>query len=227
MPKYLIIVLQVLVIIVGLLWFVQLAGYLPKMASRCPSAANLPYVTFAAMVFIIIIAAILYKAKSLGRYLAWTAVVSVIVTSQHFATASNIGNGSYNIEFQRLVDWYLANTQPGDKMASTWSSLLKLMADKHEKNIVPMNSIKGKSWEEFVGNCRKRKVDYISWTHRGSGRKTRRGMDHIGPVLVHYRDNPDFLFVHRIEIPSRKKNRWINIFKLRQPPPDQALPATR
>jgi len=224
MPRYLIIVLQVLVIMAGLIWFAQLAGYLPKMASRCQAAANLPYVTFAAMVFIIIAAAVLHKAKSLGRYLAWTAVLSVVVISQHFATGGRIGNGSYNIEFRRLVDWYLTNTQPEDnKIASTWSPLLKLMADKYEKNIVSMSSIKGKSWEKFVENCRKRKVHYVSWTHRGS-RKTRRGMKHIQDILRYPRSNKDFLLVHRIEIPSRKKNRWINIFKLRQTTPNQAQP---
>jgi len=122
----------------------------------------------------------------------------------------------YNIEFKRLVDWYVANAKPGEKLVCTWSPLLKLLGEKHKDNFIGFGSIKGKTFEEFIENCYKADVTYVTWNIRGSYKKMRKHLVHIGSQLLEPRDIGPFKLVERIEI--NKKIRWINIFRLREKP---------
>ena len=137
-----------------------------------------------------------------------------MMVSQHYTTVRVVGRGSYNIEFKLLVDWYVANAEPGEKLVCTWSSLLKLVGERHKDSFIGFGSIKGKTFEEFVENCYKEDIKYVTWNVRGSARKTRKGLDHIGSQLYDPRDIGPFELVERIDL--NVKYRWINIFRLRE-----------
>lgn len=224
-PKPVIIVMQIITIGVASVWLIRCLPYLPKTANRCQSAATLPYIAMAAIVLIFIIRRCFFKLKFLSRDILFTVLICLMVVSQHFVTTRVIANGTYNIEFKKLSDWYVSNAQPGEKIACTWAHLLRLIADKHRRNIVGIAPYKGKTMEEFVQNCRDNNIIYVGWTHRGSG-KLRKGMEHILTILQNPQSNQYWKFVGRIEIPSQKNNRWINIFKLRPLSPPASLPLT-
>ncbi|MCK5174647.1 MAG: hypothetical protein KAR47_14735 [Planctomycetes bacterium] len=220
-PSAVITILQVGVIVVASVLTVRSLSVLPKAALRLPAASSLPYVIGVLVVAIFVLGRCFFRSKYLRWDLTFSALVFLMAMSQYYATVRVIGDGSYNIEFKRLADWYIARAEPGEKLACTWSSMLKLLADKYSDDLVGIAPYKGTTMREFIENCHKNGIVYVAWTHRGSGSKTRRGMGHILPVLIKRVDNEYMTYEHRIEISSRENNRWINIFKLRpEMPPD-------
>jgi len=212
-PRPIIIVLQAALSLVAFVWLIRCIQYLPKTADRCVSAATIPYMTMGVALSIFIVQRIFYKFKFLGRDILLCVLVCLMVVSQHFTTVRVIGNGSYNIEFKKLVDWYAVNAATDEKLACTWSNLLRLLGEKYKKNIVGIAPYKGKTMEEFVQNCRENNIVYACWTPRGSA-KIKVGMEHISAVLRYPKSNKYMEFVKRIEIPGRNKSRYINIFKV-------------
>lgn len=221
-PAPLIAIMQGAVVLFAAVWLVRSVPSIPKGGLRCLSIATLPYAGGLLVVLLFTLRRFFFKWRFLGRDLAFAFVVCLMGVSQFFATIPRIGDGSYNIEFKKLADWYAVNSEPGEKLCCTWNKLLVLLADKYANDFVGIAPYKGTTMREFAENCHKNNIIYIAWTHRGSGSKTRRGMQHIQRILTQRVDNEYVTFEHRIEIPSREGNRWINIFKLRPELPPEA-----
>ena len=228
MPKAIKIVFQLAVIIIFSIWLFRMIPFVPKTFSTCTRGVSLPYVTMGVIGLMVLIQICFFKSKFLVRNLALTAFVFVIIISQHFGMARQVGNGSYNIEFKKLADWYVENAKPGEKLASTWSSTLKMIAAKHEDNFVSLISMRGKTLEEVLRNCYKNDLTYITWTSRGSA-GTKRGVAMLGGTamrdgnlgLSSPGDHGPCIFLKRIQSSPK---RWIHIFKLQYPPPPEYAP---
>jgi len=216
LPKNVVVVFQVLVFIVSSIVLVGLLRYLGDARATCPFTAWLGYVGLAVVVLIMVLRLWFFKFRRIGMHMAIASVVGLAVLSQHYTTATVIRYGTYNKEFKQLVDWYVANAKPGEKLVCTWSSLLKLLGERYKDSFISFGSIKGETFEEFIENCYKADVTYVTWNIRGSFNKMRKGLGHIGSQLHDPQDTGPFELVARIE--RDKINRWINIFRLREKP---------
>ncbi len=216
-PRVVVIFLQVVFFAGATVWLIMLIPYIPKLAPICVKGAYLPYAAAGALILTVIVRACLFKLKFLARDLALTAVVCLMIVSSHFTTARIIDNGSYYIEFKHMLDWYRANAKPGEKLATRWTSVLKLMTKKDARNIVPLTRLKSDTFAGFIQNCYEKNISYVACNSRGSA-KTRRGLDDIRRKLKHPRSVGPFIFIKRIEM---SRDIWINIFRLHRPPESQ------
>ncbi len=210
-PKFARVGMQTLIVIIASVWLFRMLPYLPKTVPQCLKGVSLPYVTLGAIGLVILLRLCFFKFKFLSHDLALSALICVILVSQHFSTVRQVGNGTYNIEFKRLTDWYVQNAKPGEKLASTWSSTLRLIAAKYEKDIVYLPSLSG-TFDRIVQKCYDKDITYVSWTSRGSS-KTKQGVKALAE-LQYPQDHGPFKFLHRI---SASKKRWINVYRVRRP----------
>ena len=217
-PRPIVVVLQLVVFVLAVMWFFAYIPYVSKTGPVSVRLSWLPYVAVGTAITVLLLHLYFLKFKYSTRHVVLAAIVCLVVTSQHFASARTIGNGGYNIEFKYLADWYVTNAERGEKLACTWANLLKLMAEKYEADFIDLKACRADTFEGIVDNCRKRNITYVAWTVRGS-KKVKRGLDEIY-VLKEPRDMGPFEFIHRIDL--GKKSRWINIFRLRPPPEEVA-----
>jgi len=215
-PAPIIFVLQALALVVAIIWFLAYLPYLLKTGSVKVGFAALPYVVLALAAAIFLLRLWFFRALSVRSDLVLLALASVFIVSQHFTAAPLMGGGSYT-EFKELVDWYKANAKGGEKLACTWSSTLRLVAEKYRNNFIDLKACSDDTFDGIVRKCYEKNITYVAWTPRGSP-KAKRGLEEIF-ILKEPRDIGPFEFIHRIDL--RRKGRWINIFRLR-PPADKS-----
>jgi len=214
-PKLVVIFLQVAIFVGATVWLIMLIPYMQKLAPVCVKGAYLPYAAAAALILTVIVRACLFKLKFLGRDLALTALVCLMIVSSHFTTARVIDNGSYYIEFKHMLDWYKANAKPGEKLATRWTTVLKLMMTKKDaRNIMALTRLKSDTFAGFIQNCYEKNISYVACNSRGSP-QTKVGLAAIREKLVNPRSVGPFEFIKRIQI---SRDVWINIFRLHRPP---------
>lgn len=224
-PKPVIVAAQMVVLVAGLVWLSTLAGYLPRLSPISPRSVSLPYVAVGASVLIVVAGALIYKGRHLWRNVVILIVICLLIVSNQFSVAGVVKNGQKDIEFKQLLDWYLQNAKPGEKLVTTLAGLLGILAPEYEDSFTPTGDIKADSPEDFVNRCYAKGVTYIAWDSR------------IGlfPDDVFYKlmklENIDMLrrpqsigpyeyittIFHKTE-----KWRYINIFRLRAPPAHSA-----
>ncbi len=168
-PKIVVVFLQAVVFVWAVVWLVKLLAFLPDTKIVCPKGIYLPYVSMAAVIAILILNVIFFRTKHLGRNLVISALMCLMITSNHFLTARLIEKGSYGIEFKHLLDWYRENSEPGEKLASSWAHILKYIDIDKKDQFVRIHTLKSEDLEGFARNCRKRGVKYVEWNNRGSG----------------------------------------------------------
>ncbi|HIJ67604.1 MAG TPA: hypothetical protein HPP87_02305 [Planctomycetes bacterium] len=212
-PKPMVVLLQAALVAGATVWLVMLIPYMQKLAPFCEKGKYLPYVAGGVLILVVIVRVFLFKLKFLGRDLAVTAVVLLMIVSSHFTTARVIDNGIYYIEFKYMLDWYKANAKPGERLATRWTHVLKLMTKEHGANIMELTRLKSDSFEGFIENCYQNDIVYVACNSRGSS-KTKRGLAEVREKLVHPRSVGPFEIVQRIEI---SRDIWINIFRLHRP----------
>jgi hypothetical protein len=212
-PKPAIIVLQTAIFVVAAVWLIMLIPYMQRLAPVCVKGAYLPYVAGGTLILIVILRLCLFKLKFLGPDLALTALVCLMIVSSHFTTARVIDNGTYYKEFKYMLDWYQATAKPGDKLATRWTTTLKLMTKKDAANIVPLTRLKSDTFAGFIQNCYDNDITFVATNSRGSA-KTKKGLGEVRKQLVNPRSIGPLEFIKRIEM---SKNIWINIFRLHRP----------
>jgi hypothetical protein len=214
-PRPVIITLQVVTISIAGIWLFKLLPYIPKTAPVCVRAKFLPYVTLGVIATIILLRICFFRSRSLLRYITLSVVACLLLVSQHFTMASSVGNGDYNIEFKILADWYVENARPGEKLASTWAHILKVIASKYEDDFVSLTSLRGKTVDKIIQKCYDNDVTYVTWTARGS-RSTRKGVNVLGSgaKLQYGKDSGPFIFLREIRVSPR---RWIMVYRLLRP----------
>ena len=212
-PKPAIIFLQAALFVGAAVWLIMLIPYMQRLAPVCIKGAYLPYAAAGTLILIVILRLCLFKLKFLGPDLALTALVCLMIVSSHFTTARVIDNGSYYKEFKYMLDWYQATAKPGEKLATRWTTTLKLMTKKDAANMVPLTRLKSDTFAGFIQNCYDKNIKYVACNSRGSA-KTKRGLGEIRKQLAQPRSVGPLQFIKRIEM---SKNIWINIFRLHRP----------
>lgn len=223
-PKPIIIALQIIILLVGFGWCLSLAGFIPQLNDISPRSVSLPYVAISTVLLIVAAGALIYKGKHLWRNSVMLAVLCPMILSNQFLVASVVKDGQSDAEFKQLLDWYIQNAKPGEKMVTTLSGLLDILAPAYKGNFIPTGEIKADSPEAVVNLCYSKGITYIAWDSR------------IGlipnniPDYVFYRnmrlDNIDMLRNPKSTGPweyittiyhKTQRDRYINVFRLRAP----------
>jgi hypothetical protein len=214
LPKSLVIMLQCMIAILSIIWFISLIRYLPELFQISPRSAPLP---FAAMLLVGVIFAgrvYIYRLRFLLREFSILVLLCLIIVSNQFALAPLIGDGQQDAEFKFLADWYVANAKPGDKMGVYMASVVKIFAPKYAENIVRLPEADSPS--EFVEACRKQGVTYVVWATREGLRDDHTGYRRIGlhkniAHLQEPQDSQNYKFITQVAA----KRGYANIFRLR------------
>jgi hypothetical protein len=220
-PLPIIVAVQIAVLVVGLVWLLTLIGYLPGLSDVSPRSVSLPYAAVGASVLVVVAGALIYKGKHLWRNIVILTVFCLLIVSNQFTVAGIVRDGQQDAEFKQLLDWYIWNAKPGEKMLSSMSGLMDILAPKYKGSFIATSEIKADSPEDFANRCYAKDLTYIAWD----------SMMGLSPDNVFYQlmklENIDVLrrpqsvgpyeyittIFHKTE-----KQRYINVFRLRAPP---------
>jgi hypothetical protein len=213
LPKSLIIMLQCVMAVISIIWFVSLISYLLKLSQISPRSAPVP---FAAMLLVVLIFAgrvYIYRFRSFPREFAILALLCLIIVSNQFSVAQLIGDGQQDAEFKLLADWYIDNAKPGEKMGVYMASVVKIFAPKFAQDIVPLPA--ANSPEEFIKACREKGIAYVVWATREGLRNEHTGykqfnLDKNIANLQKPQSTPNYQFITQV----RAERGYVNIFRL-------------
>ncbi len=227
-PRVIVIFLQIAVFVCATVWLVMLMRYLPEMKPFCAKGAYLPIAAIAAVIAVVVLRLVFFRAKYIWRDLALSAVICLMVVSSHFMTARIIGNGSHDREFKMLADWYVDNANPGERMLTTMPHVVSIFAPEYKKFFVHTNFVKGDNINNFTEMCYEKRITYVAWDSR-LGLAPRDSyykgwkLHKIAPLIKTENVGP-YEFLTQLKISER---RYINVFRLRKPPGypgDKAVP---
>jgi len=222
MPRLVIIFLQLLVVVVAGIWLAMLAGHLAAAASLSRTSRYLPYVAAGVIALIFAVRTFIYKAKYVWRDAALSMLTCLMVVSGQFVLVRQVGSGKRDVEFKMLADWYVKNAEPGEKLAATLTNVMRFFAPKQSKYFVSIETIAGNDATKFVRACYKRGITYIAWDSRIGLTPTNSyykkwGIDRIA-MLARPRSTGPYEFITQLKYSDR---RYINLFRLRKPEPEQ------
>ena len=141
-----------------------------------------------------------------------------MIVSNQFTLAKMAGNGQRNAEFKMLAYWFVENSQPGEKLATSLPKVVSLFAPNRKKDIVHISNIGGTTPQEFVAKCYKKNITYVAWDSRIGFRPKdtyykKWRIDRIAP-LGKPQDNGPYRYVKQV---SQNKRMFINIFRVKKP----------
>jgi hypothetical protein len=158
---------------------------------------------------------ILCRGKNMWRDSGLFMMVALMIVSNQFSLAFHLGNGDTDIEFKRLAEWYLQNTQCNEKMVTTLPGVVNLFLPENHKNAIHTGNIAGKNLAEFAQNCRQQQIVYVAWDSRlGLAVKDSYyqgwGLAKIHPLGSGQNIGP-FKLIKKIEATNR---RYINLYRI-------------
>ena len=229
-PRPVVVVVQLAAAVGALVWFVYLVRYLPKVAGYSLKSTSLPYCAMGAVILILAGYIFIYETRGLFGHIALAAITLLLIVTNHFTLVQKVGNGSMDLEFKKLANWYIKNAQSDEKMVTTMGHVVSLYAPEYKNYFVKTSRITGKSPNEFVNNCYKHGITYVAWDSRiGLARRNsyyaKWGIKHMA-MLARPRDIGPFKFIDQIKH-KHYPNRYIYIFRLKplsvQPIPPPAI----
>lgn len=213
LPRWIRVTLSVFITVVAMVWLINLAEILPGVNKWYLKGRWLPWAGLTVIVAVWILEWIHQERSGALWNLALSCLAGVAVVSVQFPAVSVVGNGS-RIEFKRLADWFLANAQPGERLADRYAGTLRLIVPARSDDFVNMTrELNSETLEQFVEKCYHLNIRYVAWSPRGSA-GSKRGLEAVGKVLAEPRDQGPLRFIHRIEVGP---GHWINIFCLVRP----------
>ena len=143
-----------------------------------------------------------------------------MIVSNQFMVAPVVGNGQRDIEFKYLVDWYIANAKPGEKLVTTVPVILQTMAVKYKDCFIHTDTFDANNPTDFVKECYKKNITYVAWDSREGLMPTDHyykywKMANIAPLAAGHDIGP-YQFITQIRASQR---RYINLYRLKPLPP--------
>jgi hypothetical protein len=124
-----------------------------------------PYITLALTGIVLVAQLLMLKPKKYLSRVVVLAVMSLMLFSNQFTLARQVGNGAIDQEFKNLAEWYSENGND-EKMVTTMPHVVSLfLLDKRDR-FVHFQYIEGQTPQEFIQNCYKRNIKYIAWDSR-------------------------------------------------------------
>ncbi|MBC8481383.1 MAG: hypothetical protein H8D47_01800 [Planctomycetes bacterium] len=192
--------------------------YLPKISSKSQASIYIPSISSTILIIFCVGRVLVNGLRRLPREITIAAFVMLMIISNQITLAYVVGNGDRDIEFRYLLDWYLENAEPGEKMALTVPIILQTMSPDREECFVHTNSFDADNPKDFANECRQRNISYVAWDSRmGLVPRSRYykswKMSNIAP-LQKPADSKDYEFIKTI---VANRRRYINLFKLKNP----------
>jgi hypothetical protein len=215
-PRFLVSILQVIILIIAFVWIVSLFPYLSQLASISPTSASVPYVAMAVVSLILAVCIYIHKFRHLLREFAVFALLCLVLISNQFGLSYTLGDGQREAEFKLLGDWFVANAKPGEKMGLYMADVVKTFAHKYADNVVGLPKADNPS--DFVEACYKEGITYVVWATR-EGLSTEhadyRGanLDKNIAILREPKNNGPYKFITQVGTNSG----YVNIFRLMRP----------
>lgn len=206
-------------VVIPVLAGLWLIFFLVDLSGINPPGKNSVSLPYAAMVVIGILYAgrlFFYRARYWSRDIAVSVVVCLVLVSNQYRLVGQIGDGQRDIEFKYLAEWYRDNAGSNEKMACTMIPHLKVFAPEYEGNFFPLRNIRSKNPRDFIRECRRIGITYITWDSRlTSDLKLQKNWDIENIALL---SSPRSIgpceFITRI-INESDPNMYVNIFRLR------------
>ena len=178
---------------------------------------SMPYVSCAVILAVLIMGAILSKAKYIMHNLVVASVLCVIAFSNQWRLVEEIGTGQLNIEFKLLADWYEKNAKPGEKMLTTFPRLVSIFAPERDDYLLRTGNIKAEDPADFTKQCYQKDITYIAWDSRVGLKRKDKGFYKLwGLKNIEMLSNPQstgpYEFITQIRV---NKKQFINVFRLR------------
>jgi len=216
LPKPVVLILQALVVLILIIWFVSLVPYLPKMAPVSPKSASLPWVAMVVVGLIFAGRIYIYRARYVVRELSILALMCLIIVSNQFMVVRLLGDGQQDKEFKQLADWYIDNAEPGEKLGVYMAGVVKMFAPRYTDHVVRLPQAESPS--EFVKACYKEGITYVVWATREGLSDQHTGYKRFGlhkniADLRTPKDVGPYQFVAQVG----SKRGYVNIFRFRRP----------
>jgi hypothetical protein len=209
--------LQLVIFIMAVVWLVRLTPVLGATVSTSTDSASLVYVSIAVVAVFLGGRAWIHRQTSPAALLSVTvplAVCGLLLVSNQFQVVRMLGNGGKDAEFKMLADWFRENAQPGEKMATTMYSTVKLFVPARGQDVLHTGGGSATTFPAFIEECERRNITYVAWdsriglTPQDSYYKAW-NIQKTAP-LSQPRDIGPFKFIKTIQHSSR---RYIHIFK--------------
>ncbi len=217
MPIALSAILCGIVIIISVVWTVRFLPAIDRAAMLSPVCSRLLTASIAAIIVFAIAGLLFNKGKGALGIVTMTAIMSLMIFSNHFDLSKAIGSGKTDAEFRMLAEWVVANTETGEKIVTSLPDIVKLFAPSRKEDIIRISSIGGKNADEFVKSCYQKGIKYVAWDSRVGllpkytyYKKWR--IDRI-EFMKSPRDIGPYEFVEQLKQSNR---RYIHIFRLKQ-----------
>ena len=166
-PKFVPVMLQVIVILAALGWMTNLGPYLSDSSKYfSPQSTWVPFAAIAAVIGVLITFWYCFKIQGLFPQITLAVLMVLFIISNQFTLTRQVGAGANDLEFKNLARWFLEHAQPNEKMVCTLSHVVKLYAPKYKDNFVLTELIAGDTWEDFIADCRHQKITYVAWDSR-------------------------------------------------------------
>ena len=222
LPKLVIVISKVIVLIAAFVWALILSGEMSKVRVIELSRASVSLLYIAILtVFIALIAEnFAYKGKRLTDFVV-LALMILMITSNQCGVAAIVGNGERDIEFKYLLDWYKDNAKKGEKLVTTVPSILQIMAPQYKDCFIHTNTFDANNPNDFVTECYERNITYVAWDSRvGFASEDPYykywKVANIAPLAAG-KDIGPYQFITQLSVNQR---RYINLYRLRYPPPE-------
>jgi hypothetical protein len=218
-PKLAIIILQIIVLITACIWTFAIFADVLKMTKVSQSSASLPYAAILVTIIALVAERFAYKRKLLTDFVVLALMIQMITTNQ-FGIYLRVGNGERDIEFKYLLDWYKNNAKKDEKLVISVPSILQIMAPQYKDYFIHTSSFDANNPNDFAIECYKRNITYIAWDSRighvpGNYYYKSWRMGNIAS-LASGKDVGPYQFITQLKA---KKGEYINLYRLRYPPP--------
>ncbi len=212
---------QIVLVAPALVVGAHLVKFLPRLASISPRSTMLPCVALACGVVIAAVGAITRRQR-VRSSLVVIAIVGLLLLSNQFYVASVLRDGQADAEFKQLLDWYTENAQDGERLASTLSAIMALLAPAHEQDLLTTAEFTGGGFAAFADRCRAKGVAYVAWDSRlGTNvSSVYYGRMHLEDIaaLKSPRDVGPFQYIRTFIC----EGRYINLFRLLRSSPQES-----
>ena len=223
-PRPAVVVLQFITISVFGIWLAKLLsaqapaqtliGYANQFS---PTSGSVIYIMLGVVLAFAVLPVVLMRFKGAVGALAIISVFCVIAISNQFAIARRLGSGMHEAEFKQLADWYVENAAPGERLATTLSSVVRIYVPV-KADIYNYRYLKSKDSMDFAVKLNERNVRYVAWDSRlGLAPKDPvRKIDHLDNIktLMNPKTQGPFKYIKTFQ----SGRRFINLFELQQPP---------
>jgi hypothetical protein len=215
------VILQAILLLTAFCMTMEIYQYLPQIRETSRSSYYLPYIVIILAFAVFAGETYIRGVKNILRNLAVVFFAILMVVSNQFALAGTVGNGQRDLEFKYLVDWYLANAKPDEKIVFSCPWMLETMAPGYKSCFVAVGTMDANNPLEFVQQCLKNNISYAAWDSRMGMSPNNRyykdwKMANIAPLAAGKTIGP-YQFLTQLRAGQR---RYINVYRLNQPTQD-------